>query len=207
MPYTPHMLLQFARHVLSERPGCAAADGSPRCRVEGNLWSSINGRPLQRFVRRGTDLAAVEVPLLDRPSWVLPLLRHYGSSVWRARLRWLSARLAAVNHSVAFIADDAGGAFDEVFPRIDPFPAQALLLPLDGHIVLETRAADGQLRAVAPAPPEWELDTFGQPRLLAREPPRPVPFGAAHAVRTRGPGTACWAYVFGVVGEGVGRVW
>ena len=201
MPYTPHMLLQFAQAAVYQLRVCRTA--AARCRVEGDLWSSINDRPLQRFVSPQADLSAVRVPLLQRPEWVMPLLRVYGNSVWRARVRWLRRRLQQVNHSVAFFADTAGGSFDETFPRIDPFPAQALLLPLDGHVILETRDAHtGQPRSVAAIPPRWELDAFGQPRLLAQQAPLPVPFGAPHAVRTQGAGPACWAYVFGVVGEG-----
>ena len=77
MPYTPHMLRQYARNAVSRIHECRAT--ATRCAVEGNLWSAINGRPLQRFVDTRTDLATADVPILSRPEWVLPLLRGYGS--------------------------------------------------------------------------------------------------------------------------------
>lgn len=72
----------------------------------------------------------------------------------------------------------------------------ALLVPLDGGVEL---IAQGKSLRVTP--PYWEEDANGEPRLLAQDPPLAVPFGARHTVRTHGPGTACWAYVFGVADD------
>ena len=64
---------------------------------------------------------------------------------------------------------------------------------------MELVLAEGAVRI---APPEWEEDAGEEPKMLPRQPPVPVPFGAPHTVRTVGPGTACWAYVFGVSTDG-----
>ena len=114
-------------------------------------------------------------------------------------------QLLPCRRSVAFFADISGGTFDETFPQVDPFPVQALLVPLDGYIRLETRYG-AKTQFATMAPPEWERGASGQPRMRAQQPPLPVPFGVPHVVRSEGPATSCWAYVFGVVGEGSNKV-
>ena len=181
MAYTAPMLVQFARHAAARHPGYA---------VQSDLWSAINGRPLQRFAAPEADLATAELPAWRRPAWVRPLLYEYGARPWRARMRWLRQRLA--NHTVAFFADAAGGSFEETFPAVGGFPARALLVPLDGRLHVRTLRATHEL-----GPPEWGEDAFGEPELRPRAAPVSIPFGAAHRVRTVGDGSSCWAYVFG----------
>lgn len=133
MPYSPHMLVAFARHVAVTH-GCEARHG---CRVVGDLWSAINGRPLQRFVDPHVDLAAAVIEDHRRPAWVLPLLAQYGNSTWRARMAALRRRLATAGHAhAAFFADVAGGVFYEAFPSVHPFPVPyeaRALLSRDAH--------------------------------------------------------------------------
>ena len=100
MPYSAPMLATFARAAAERHPGYA---------VRGELWSSINGRPLQRFVDAAADLSAVEVSALSRPPWVRTLLRRFGSPVWRARLRMLRTRIRAAGHAAVIFADAPGG--------------------------------------------------------------------------------------------------
>ena len=78
MPYSAPMLATFARAAAERHPGYA---------VRGELWSSINGRPLQRFVDAAADLSAVEVSALSRPPWVRTLLRFKARLVDEARAR------------------------------------------------------------------------------------------------------------------------
>ena len=139
-----------------------------------------------------------------RPGWVLPVLAEYGEAKWRARFAWLRARLEASGHRAAFFADAAGGVFNESFPAIEPFPARALLVPLDGKVALDAHGATRRL-----GPPRWEHGEGGAVEaLVPAAAPQRVPFGAAHAVRALGPkgATACWAYVFGVDPEEEGRL-
>ena len=119
--------MTVARHAAARHPGYA---------VHGELWSAINGRPLQRFAAPGTDLATAELPAWRRPAWVLPLLSEYGARAWRLRMRWLRRRLGGLD--VAFFADARGGSFEETFPAVGRFPARALLVPLDGRIRAHT---------------------------------------------------------------------
>lgn len=106
MPYMPHMLLSFARDA-ARRHGCEVTQSftssrtsapsarthssSARrpCVVRGDLWSAINGRPLQRFVEPLTDLATAVIEEHARPPWVKPLLHEFGNSTWRSRIAWL----------------------------------------------------------------------------------------------------------------------
>ena len=181
MAYTAPMLVQFARHAAARHPGYA---------VHGELWSAINGRPLQRFAAPGTDLATAELPAWRRPAWVLPLLSEYGARAWRLRMRWLRRRLGGLD--VAFFADARGGSFEETFPAVGRFPARALLVPLDGRIRAHTPHGVRELE-----PPVWAEDARGEPEMRPRAAPVPIPFGAPHRVSNVGDGTACWAYIFG----------
>ena len=245
MPYSPHMLLSFARDA-AERHGCSGAiqgiGGSSRegshaamraaarggsagraCEVRGDLWSAINGRPLQRFVDPSVDLATASVDELRRPSWVLPLLHEYGNSTWRRRMQWMRTRLAPSGHAAAFFADVAGGVFNETFPAAHPFPARALIVPLHGLIAVDIYSTSGggggggssgsRGRKQPPStvftslltPPNWD-DSKEHELMEPSSAPLEVPFGRAHAVRTLdgagGSGTsACWAYVFGTTPE------
>ena len=188
MPYTPAMLLHFARDA-ARRSGCRADTG---CRVVGHLWSSINGRPLQRFVDPGADLATVEILELSRPTWVRPLLREFGSSAWRGRMGWLRARLAAADHRIAFFADTPDGVFNESFPDMSPFPARVLLVPLQGRIEVDQM---GQTTLLLP--PKWGSASHGTPELVPSSAPIAIRPGTPHAVRTLTGPNSCWAYVFG----------
>ena len=69
--------------------GAATGEGARACAVRGDLWSAINGRPLQRFVDPRVDLATASIDDLRRPSWVRPLLYEFGNTTWRARMHWL----------------------------------------------------------------------------------------------------------------------
>jgi hypothetical protein len=40
-------------------------------------------------------------------------------------------------HHVAFFADEPGGVFNESFPAVHPFPARALLVPLQGRLAVD----------------------------------------------------------------------
>lgn len=182
MAYTAPMLVQFARHAATRHPGYA---------VHGELWSAVNGRPLQRFASAGTDLATAELPAWRRPGWVLPLLYDYGARPWRARMRWLRRRLGGLD--VAFFVDARGGSFEETFPAVGSFPARALLVPFDGRMRVRTPRGARVLE-----PPEWAEDAQGEPEMRPRAAPVFIPFGAPHRVVNVGDGTACWAYIFGV---------
>lgn len=181
MAYTAPMLVQFARHAAARHPGYA---------VHGDLWSAVNDRPLQRFAAPQTDLATAELPAWRRPAWVLPLLSDYGARPWRARVRWLRRRLGGLD--VAFFAHARGGSFDEAFPAVGSFPARALLVPLDGRLLVRTPRGTRELE-----PPEWGENAQGKPEMRPRAAPVSIPFGAVHRVINVGDGTACWAYVFG----------
>ena len=235
MPYTAPMLVAFARDA-ARRHGCVkgrapggtahTAAAGLTCRVEADLWSSINGRPLQRFVEATEDLAAATIGAAARPRWVLPLLYEFGNTTWRRRIAWLRASVARAGATVAVFADVVGGVFNETFPAVHPFPARALLVPLHGRIALDVAAhGRGPAAAVTVAvldPPRWrhhgvaggggggggEVGVAEEgsqplaegPALPLMEPmsaPVEVPFGAPHAVRTLDD-RACWAYVFGV---------
>jgi len=185
MPYSPTMLIQYARAAANAHVGLA---------VVGDLWSSVNARPIQRFVRDDVDLSAVDVPRWRRPAWVLPVIRDFGNVTWRRRMRALGAALRSSGHVVAFFADVPDGApFTESYPSIDAFPARALVLPLSGRLRVTTPSG-----AAEPEPPSWGVDASGTPAIEPRAPPVRVPFGAPHSVATLGPGPALWAYVFGV---------
>ena len=188
MPYTPAMLLHFAR-LEAARHGCHAAYG---CSVVGDLWSAINGRPLQRFVKPTTDLATATIDEFARPAWVRPLLREFGTAEWRRRMAWLRARLADANYTVAFFADSPGGVFNESFPAMAPFPARVVLVPLQGRL-----AVDMAERTVELMPPTWSVDSQDALDFAPVSAPVGVPLGKSHAVRTLDGTNSCWAYVFG----------
>lgn len=201
MAYTAPMLLQYARHAAARH---ADEDGGKRgavVQVRGDLWSAINGRPLQRFVDPSVDLATATLPSWRRPAWVLPLLHEYGDSRWRARLRWLRRRLEREGeggrNELALFADRPGGVFEEELPAVGGFPARALLVPLDGRLRVVTPAGAREL-----APPEWDDgDGRGGGEPVAFRPraaPVAIPFGAKHRVESVGDRTTCWAYVYGI---------
>ena len=200
MPYSPHMLVRFARDAAVRYRCHAVRDG---CRVVGDLWSGINGRPLQRFVDPTVDLATATIPWLARPEWVRPVIEEYGNATWRARVGSLRARLRASNHTLACLADVAGGTFYESFPKVDPFPARALVVLLHGRIAVDVaEAVEAEAEAVtthALEPPTWSDATAMQVTMTPRSAPVAVPFGRRHAVRTiLGPSrSALWCYVFG----------
>ena len=185
MPYSAPMLATFARAAAERHPGYA---------VRGELWSSINGRPLQRFVDAAADLSAVEVSALSRPPWVRTLLRRFGSPVWRARLRMLRTRIRAAGHAAVIFADAPGGVrmHAEELRGTALFPVRALLVPLAGTLRVTTPAGAAEL-----APPAWSEAPDGQPELRPRAAPAELPLGEAHRVRTTGSEPSCWAYVFG----------
>ena len=89
MPYTAPMLVAFARDA-ARRHGCVkgrapggtahTAAAGLTCRVEADLWSSINGRPLQRFVEATEDLAAATIGAAALATRVLPLLYEFGNT-------------------------------------------------------------------------------------------------------------------------------
>lgn len=67
------------------------------------------------------------------------------------------SKLAPSGHQIAFFADTPGGVFNESFPSVHPFPARALLVPLQGQLAIdvygdgksihaEPRAATGAVR-------------------------------------------------------------
>ena len=198
MPYSATMVSQYARDA-ARAHGCSRKTG---CKLVGDLWSGINGRPLQRFVDPSTNLARVRVPLTRRPEWVLPMIYEYGDAVWRARMTWLRSRLEPSGGVAFFFAERVGSVFAEAFPAITPFPARALLVPLDGYVELHTSAAE----PAQPKPPKWEADGEADQahvRMLPRSQPLRLPFGSEHSVHVisgpgGGGGTACWAYVFGI---------
>jgi hypothetical protein len=198
MPYSPHMLLHFAR-AAARSHACAPTDG---CAVVGDLWSSINGRPFQRFIDAHTDLATARVPTLSRPEWIRPLLGEFGNATWRRRYAWLRARLSLSNHSAAFFADESGGVFNETFPSLAPFPARALVLVLGGTIAVDVAddARDDVLTTRVLEPPHWH--DGDEPMLTPASAPAEVPFGRRHAVRTLGSARSCFAYVFGAAPVG-----
>jgi len=188
MPYTPAMLLHFARHE-ALRHECYESS----CQVLGDLWSSINGRPLQRFVDPTADLAGATIEDLSRPQWVRPLLREFGTAMWRGRMSWLRTRLAASAHTIVFFADSPGGVFNESFPDMMPFPAHVFLVPLQGNLAVDTPE-----QTLLLWPPAWAVDTTGEIALAPASAPATIPLGRAHAVRTLQGENSCWAYVFGV---------
>ena len=187
MPYTPSMLLQFARYA-AKAHSCSTADG---CRIVGNLWSSINGRPLQRFVSPSVDLARAVLDERHRPDWVNPLLREFGNSTWRRRMAWL--RRHAGTNRVAFFADSAGGVFSETFPDVGTFPLRIQLVPLHGLLAVDSAEGTRILEA-----PRWLADAHGDgcDGMMPTSAPAPIPFAVPHAVRTLGSSASCWAYVF-----------
>ena len=216
MPYTPSMLVQFAR-AAGARHRCLPDEG---CRVVGDLWSAINGRPLQRFVDPHIDLATAELAEFTRPIWVRPLLHEFGNTTWRRRFAWLHARLARSAHQVAFFADAPNGVFRQAFPAVHSFPARALIVPLHGRIEVSlwgrsgnsdsergrvyadsegsASSQHGPPRSFQMEPPVWVSNRDGDPEMRATSAPVEVPFGQAHTVRTLGGGPSCWCYVFGV---------
>ena len=193
LTYTAPMLVQWARHAAAT---AVAAGDAPVAICGGELWSAINGRPFQRFVAPETDLAKAEIPYLRRPSWVLPLLSEFGETRWRRRQRALERRLKAAGRQVYFFADTRGGVFRDTYPAVAPFAATAMLVPLHGRLRVSTPD-----REYNPQPPQWDEGNAAngwEPTIRARDPPVAIPFGAAHAVSTLGPGAALWAVVFGV---------
>ena len=197
MPYSPHMLLRFARDAAVRRHCHVAHDG---CKVVGDLWSAINGRPLQRFVDPDVDLATATIPWLARPLWVRPLLAEFGNSTWRSRINWLRTRLRATNHTIACLADVPGGSFYESFPVVDPFPARALVVPLQGQVAVdvigEQESTAEVLQTQSLEPPHWSEPMATHVTMAPRSAPAGVPFGRRHRVRSLD--RSLWCYVFGV---------
>jgi vitamin K-dependent gamma-carboxylase len=68
MSTQPDMIQQFARHLQRT----FQAQGHERVRVYADAWASLNGRPRQRLIDPGVDLASE--PWSLRPKrWILPL--------------------------------------------------------------------------------------------------------------------------------------
>ncbi len=67
----PDMILQYAHHLRDVRAGAGQ-----RVRVYGEFRVRLNGRRLQPFIDRDTDLARTEWSWLSAKPWVLPELRE-----------------------------------------------------------------------------------------------------------------------------------
>ena len=70
MSTQPDMIAQYARHTARR----FAADGHPNVRVFADAWASLNGRPAQRLIDPGVDLAAGLPPIAGQRHLV-PLVR------------------------------------------------------------------------------------------------------------------------------------
>jgi hypothetical protein len=68
MSTQPDMIQQFARHLRRT----FQAQGHERVRVYADAWASLNGRPRQRLIDPGVDLAS-EPWSLGPKRWILPL--------------------------------------------------------------------------------------------------------------------------------------
>ena len=215
MPYSPHMLVVYARHA-ARRFQCGGRKGrKPRCRIVGDMWSGINGRPLQRFVPHDVDLSRVpHMHFFRRPEWVTPLIHEFGETLWRSRYARLRALLLHANHShVAFYADEGiegEPGLNESLPTVcsgdNCFPARALVVPLGPgglEVDYEVEPEDkGKGKRISSwEPPRWETHTLKPPKwegleMTPQSAPVAVPWGRKHAVRCVG--RCSWMCVFGL---------
>jgi hypothetical protein len=76
MSTQPDMIHEYARHLARR----FVAQGHTRVRVYADAWASLNGRPRQRLIDPGFDLASVPRSLRNQ-SWILPLTEEHAATV------------------------------------------------------------------------------------------------------------------------------